>query len=313
MHSVCCKALPSFCCVLLALLVTGCDSAGPAKETSGASSPIVCVCTTGMVADLVRHVGGPWVAVEQLMGEGVDPHLYKVSTGDIARLSHAGIIFYSGLHLEGKMADVFARMAERRPTVAVTDAIARSRLLEFSPGTHDPHVWFDVALWSEAIGAVEAALAKQDPAHAEDYRHRAKAYRDELLALDQDCRERLASIPVERRVLVTAHDAFSYFGRAYQLEVRAIQGISTESEAGVREINELVAFIVERGIKAVFVESSVSSRNIQALVEGCEAAGHRVVIGGELYSDAMGQAGTPEGTYVGMVRHNVESIVKALK
>jgi manganese/zinc/iron transport system substrate-binding protein len=266
-----------------------------------------------MVADLVRYVGGDHVAVEQLMGEGIDPHLYKASTGDIARLDAADVIFYSGLHLEGKMADIFARMAKRRATVAVTDGIPRDRLLETAPNHYDPHAWFDVALWSRCLGAVIDGLVKVDPANASAYRENAQKYRDELAKLDAWCRQRLSNVPESRRVLVTAHDAFSYFARAYGFEVRAIQGISTESEAGVREINQLVAFIAEREIKAVFVESSVSERNIRALVEGCEARGHHVRVGGELFSDAMGRPGTPEGTYVGMVRHNVETIAKALE
>ncbi|HEV3021667.1 MAG TPA: zinc ABC transporter substrate-binding protein, partial [Pirellulales bacterium] len=178
---------------------------------------------------------------------------------------------------------------------------------------HDPHVWFDVALWSEALGGVERTLAAFDPAHAADYHDAAERYRHELTELDEYCRRELGTIPAERRVLVTAHDAFHYFGRAYDLEVKAIQGVSTQSEAGLKEINDLVTFIVRRGIKAVFVESSVSERNVLALVEGCRARGHQVVIGGELFSDAMGKPGTTEGTYVGMVRHNVDLIVRALK
>ncbi|HWA99051.1 MAG TPA: zinc ABC transporter substrate-binding protein [Pirellulales bacterium] len=275
--------------------------------------PLKAVCTTGMVADLVQRVGGELVRVDQLMGEGVDPHLYKASTGDIARLDAADLIAYSGLHLEGKMADLFVRMARRRATFAVTERIAEDRLLEVGAGHYDPHVWFDVALWSEALPMVAWMLAELDPSHAEDYRQRADAYRRELTELDAWCRARIATLPAERRILVTAHDAFHYFGRAYGLEVRAIQGISTESEAGVREINELVTFLVEHGIKAVFVETSVGERNVQALVEGCRAQDHEVRIGGELFSDAMGRPGTAEGTYVGMVRHNVETIVGALE
>jgi manganese/zinc/iron transport system substrate-binding protein len=174
-------------------------------------------------------------------------------------------------------------------------------------------LWFDVSLWSEAVSVVADALAEFDPANAAEYRERAAKYRAELAALHEESKSRIAEIPKERRVLVTAHDAFSYFGRAYDMEVRAIQGISTESEAGLKEVNELVDFIAERKIKAVFVETSVSDRNIKALVEGCKAKGHEVAIGGELYSDAMGEPGTPEGTYAGMVRRNVDTIVNALQ
>jgi manganese/zinc/iron transport system substrate-binding protein len=304
--------------------LTGCNSSTTADGHGHSSSPatikpfageypIKALCTTGMVADVVRQVGGDYLQVSQLMGAGVDPHLYKASTADIDQLAAADIIFYSGLHLEGKMGDVFVRMARRKPTFAITEGVPEQRVLEVGDGHFDPHLWFDVSLWSETIGVVEAALTQLDPPHAADYEQNAKRYRDELAALHEECKERIAAIPEERRVLVTAHDAFNYFGRAYDMQVRAIQGISTESEAGVKEINDLVSFITERKIKAVFVESSVSDRNIKALVEGCQAQGHEVRIGGELFSDAMGSPGTPEGAYVGMVRHNVETIVEALE
>ena len=308
----------------LLLVITGCEPQPPETSPGRADPsvqshrftgeyPIQVVATTGMVADLVKQIGGEHVAVAQLMGEGIDPHLYKASPGDVTRLNRADMVFYSGLHLEGKMGDVLAPMARKKPAVAVAEAIDKGRLLEVAAELYDPHVWFDVALWSETTKAVEGALAGFDPSRAEDYRRRAAAYRTELAELDDECRRRIAEIPADRRVLVTAHDAFHYFGRAYGVEVKAIQGISTQAEAGIKKINELVDFIAARGIKAVFVETSVNERNIEALVEGCAAQGHEVKIGGQLFSDAMGQPGTPEGTYAGMVRHNVEAIVKALK
>lgn len=275
--------------------------------------PIQIVVTTGMVADLVEHVGGEFVKVSRLMGEGVDPHLYKPSGGDVARLHRADMIFYSGLHLEGRMGDVLAQVARSKPAVAVTEKLDRKRLLAVGLEQYDPHAWFDVALWSECLEMVEQTLSKFDPAHAAVYQKQAEAYRSELSALDTWCREQIAAIPAERRALVTAHDAFHYFGRAYDIEVKAIQGISTQAEAGVGDINELVEFISRRKIKAVFVETSVSERNIQAVVEGCAAQGHHVEVGGQLFSDAMGAAGTPEGDYIGMVRHNVETIRRALE
>lgn len=296
-------------------LAAGCGGA-PTDITAGpyvGEYPIPIVCTTGMVGDLVAQVGGEQVQVTSLMGEGVDPHLYKPSPGDVSRLSSAGLIFYNGLHLEGKMADLFVRMARKRPTYAVTEAIPETALLELADGHYDPHVWFDVALWSQTVDRVRDALVQFDPIHASDYVRRADEYRRSLAELDAECRVALATIPKERRVLVTAHDAFHYFGRAYDIEVKAVQGISTEAEAGVREINELVDLIVARKLKAVFIESTVSERNIQALIEGCGARGHEVRVGGELFSDAMGRPGTPEGTYIGMVRHNVRTIVKALE
>ncbi|HXT59919.1 MAG TPA: zinc ABC transporter substrate-binding protein [Pirellulales bacterium] len=313
-----------FTSLALFLGIAGCDSPGaaarhgdpkeaaPAHRFSGAY-PIRVTATTGMVADLAKHIGGEHVAVTQLMGEGIDPHLYKASPGDVSQLNGADMIFYSGLHLEGKMGDVLARQASKKPAVAVAEGIAKQRLLEVALGVYDPHVWFDVALWSETLASVEAALENFDPPHAAEYRRRAADYRAELAELDAECRKRISEIPREHRVLVTAHDAFHYFGRAYGVEVKAIQGISTQAEAGIKKINELVDFIAARKIKAVFVETSVNERNIEALVEGCQAQGHAVTIGGQLFSDAMGRPGTPEGTYPGMVRHNVEAIAKALE
>jgi manganese/zinc/iron transport system substrate-binding protein len=300
----------------------GCGGAPTAKEplaptlssmTYSGSGPIKVVCTTGMVEDLVKNVGGAHVEASALMGAGVDPHLYKSSPEDVSRLNAADIIFFSGLHLEGKMGDIFVRLARKKPTYAVAEAVPEDRILTLAENQHDPHVWFDVSLWSAAAGFIGEALAAFDPPHASDYKSNAAKYRAELDKLHAECKEQLAKVPRERRVLVTAHDAFQYFGRAYDLEVKGIQGISTESEAGVKEVNQLVDFLVERRIKAVFVETSVSERNILSLREGCKARGHDVKIGGELFSDAMGKPDTPEGTYIGMVRHNVHTIVEALR
>lgn len=307
---------------LLPLGISGCHGQANGSATAAkhrqrsdfdGDKPIQIVATTGMVADLVEHVGKSQVKVTALMGEGVDPHLYKPSGGDVARLHRADLIFYSGLHLEGRMGDVLAQIARGKPCVAVTEKLARQHLLQVGGEQFDPHVWFDVALWSECLKLIEQTLADFDPAHAADYKRQAAAYRAQLAVLDDWCREQIAAIAPERRALVTAHDAFHYFGRAYQIEVKAIQGVSTQAEAGVGDINQLVDFISRRKIKAVFVESSVSERNIKAVVEGCAARGHRVEIGGQLFSDAMGAAGTAEGAYTGMVRHNVETIRQALE
>jgi manganese/zinc/iron transport system substrate-binding protein len=285
-----------------------------AKPYDGAY-PIRVLTTTGMVADLARNVGGEHVEVEALMGEGVDPHLYKATPGDIRTLRGADLILFNGLHLEGKMAEILLKLARLKPTFAATEGLDWAKLREPPEfqGNYDPHVWFDVALWSECADYTRDVLIALDPPHADDYRRNAEAYRKELADLDAYTRAQLATIPAERRVLVTAHDAFGYFGRAYDVEVLAIQGISTESEAGVYKINELVATIAQRKVKAVFVETSVSDKNIRALVEGCRSQGHALRIGGSLYSDAMGKAGTPDGTYDGMVRKNVDTIVGALK
>lgn len=271
------------------------------------------VCTTGMVADLVRAIGGSHVKVTQLMKAGVDPHLYKASPGDIRSLSQADLICFSGHHLEGKMADVLGKLSKTRRSVAVTEGIDAQRLLKNDEGIIDPHLWFDVSLWRIAANRVRDELVKLDPQHADAFLHAATVYDKELELLHRYAQDQLSKIEKSRRVLVTAHDAFQYFGRAYQLEVKSIQGISTESEASVKQVNDLVTFIADRKIKAVFVESSVSEKNIKALVEGCTARGHQVTVGGELYSDALGTEGTAAGTYIGMVRHNVDTIVKALK
>jgi manganese/zinc/iron transport system substrate-binding protein len=275
--------------------------------------PIEIVCTTGMVADLARNVGGDHVRVTTLMGAGVDPHLYKSSPADVGHLNRADMICYSGLHLEGKLADLLDRMSHKKPTVAVAEGLASDKLLADEHGVRDPHVWFDVSLWSEAAGAVKDALSQFDSKHAADYSVACEKYQSQLAALHQEVKDKLAVVPPDRRVLVTAHDAFHYFGKAYGVEVRGIQGISTDSEAGVREVKELVDFLVDRKIKAVFVETSVADQNIHSLLEGCAARGHTVTIGGTLFSDAMGDEGTPEGTYIGMVEHNVKTIANALK
>ncbi|MCC6418358.1 MAG: zinc ABC transporter substrate-binding protein [Gemmataceae bacterium] len=324
------RYLGGLTCAILLLFLAGCGN-GEGNTQSGAKGhrhaqrqlqvdrtwsgayPIGVVCTTGMVADLVRNVGGTRVQVTQLMGEGVDPHRYEVSSGDVTRLDGADIIFYSGLHLEGKMADLFERLSKRRPTFAVTEYIDRKYILEDEEHSDDPHSWFDVSLWSQAAGVVRDVLMKYDPTHAAEYRANADAYQAKLVELHAYAKKELAAIPKERRVLVTAHDAFRYFGRAYDVEVRGIQGISTADEAGLKDIEELVDFIVRRKIKAVFTETSVSAGHMRALIEGCRARGHAVAEGGKLYSDAMGAEGTAKGTYVGMVRHNVDTIVQALR
>ena len=297
--------------------LAGCETNGSANPDTPAKQagkyPIQVVCTTGMVADIAKNVGGEHVTVTALMGAGVDPHLYTASPADVSQLNRADIILYSGLHLEGKLSELLERMGSRKPTTAVAGKLPHDKIISDAAGAHDPHVWFDVSLWSRAAAEGAEALAAYDPPHADEYRANLKKYQERLAELHEYAREQLATVPKEQRVLVTAHDAFHYFGNAYGIEVRGIQGISTTSEAGVRRIRELVDFLVERKIKAVFVETSVSDQNIQSLLEGAGARGHKVEIGGRLFSDAMGDDGTPEGTYEGMVRHNVDTIVKALK
>ncbi len=302
-----------------AAVLSGCETGNAARSQGStgdlAGRKIRVTATVGMVADTARRVGGERVEVTQLMGAGVDPHLYKASQGDIARLTEADVILYNGLLLEGKMGDIFVKMARSKPTVAVSEAID-SKLLREPPefqGHYDPHIWFDVELWSQTIPPVVAALSELDPSNKSLYADNGDKYRAELQELHGWCKEQISSIPERQRILATAHDAFGYFSRAYGIEVVGLQGISTSSEYGVEDIRRMVELITSRGVKAVFVESSVPKRSIEAVVEGCKAQGHPVVIGGELFSDAMGEPGTPAGTYPGMVRHNVETIVQALK
>jgi len=286
-----------------------------AVRSSDVTGPIRVTATTGMVADLVATVGGDRVSIQALMGPGVDPHLYKATQGDLQKLSDAEIIFYSGLHLEGKMIEIFERMSANRPTMAVTANLPEARLRrppEFA-GNFDPHVWFDVALWSECSRAVEGELARFDPAYAATYHANGEALRTRMTELDAWCRSEIATIPRERRLLVTAHDAFGYFGRAYDIEVMGLQGVSTVAEFGLQDLTRLVDTIVSRKVRAVFVESSVPKKSIEALAQGCRDRGHEVAIGGQLFSDAMGAAGTPEGHYDGMVRYNVSTIAGALR
>jgi manganese/zinc/iron transport system substrate-binding protein len=283
-------------------------------EAANADDRLYAVATVGMVADAVREVGGDRVRVDALMGPGVDPHLYKASEGDVRRLFQADVVFYVGLHLEARMADVLDGMSARTRTVAVGTAIPTERLLrppEFE-GAYDPHVWFDVAMWAHTVARVADEMADADPANAAYYRANAAAYRARLDTLDAYVRGRAAEVPPERRVLVTAHDAFNYFGRAYGFEVRGLQGISTAAEAGTHDVQALAELIARRRIPAVFVETSVPRRTIEAVQEAVRARGFRVRIGGDLFSDAMGSPGTPEGTYPGMVRHNIDTIVDAL-
>ncbi len=274
------------------------------------------VATVGMVGDMVENVGGDHVNVQSIMGPGVDPHLYQPSAGDIALMGEADVIFYVGLHLEGKMVEVLESLGEEKIVVALSDAVDEGSLLSADPDStyaHDPHIWFNVDLWSQAVPLVAETLSIADSENAESYAVSGESYAAQLVELDAWVEERVVELPEEQRVLITAHDAFEYFGDAYGFEVRGIQGISTASDYGLKDLEELIDFIVERQIKAVFIESSVSDKSIKSLQEGVNGEGWEIVIGGELFSDAMGDAGTVEGTYVGMVEHNVNTIVNALK
>lgn len=297
------------------IFVSACGSSTDGKSGSNAEGKIKVTTTVGMITDVVKQVGGEHVDVTGLMKAGVDPHLYKASQGDIEKLDHADIIFYNGLHLEGKMVEIFEKMAKKKTAVAVSDNIDRSKLRsgEEMETEYDPHIWFNVKHWMTAAESIRDTLVKHDPNHAEDYKKNADSYLKQLQHLDEEAADKIKAIPEKSRVLVTAHDAFGYFGDAYGMKVMGLQGISTASEAGTKDVTDLRDFLVENKIKAVFIESSVPRKAIDAVIQGAKEKGHELKIGGELFSDAMGEEGTAEGTYIGMVRHNVNTIVNALK
>lgn len=288
--------------------VTGCTAAARASDPS---LPRV-LATTTVVADLVRQVAGDRVALDCLMAPGIDPHSYKATPRDADRLARARLVVASGLHLEGKLGELLGKLAARTRVVAVAESLPRDRLLEVAPDLADPHVWFDPRLWSLCAPVVAEALAEIDPPGAAVYRKQALEYAARLAELDATLRGMLATIPPERRVLVTAHDAFRYFGRAFAVEVVGVQGTSTESEAGLADINRLVELVVTRSIPAVFVETSVSDRNVQALQEGARSRGHTVKLGGRLYSDSLGAPGSGAETLEAVLHANVATIVAGL-
>lgn len=303
--------------LLLALIFAGCSPEQSTSKTDPANrkTPYTIVTTCGMVTDIVRQVAGDHAEVVGLMNEGVDPHLYKPTRDDMNTLFDADIVFYVGLMLEGRMTDAFVSVGRNDiPVYPVSEGLDKSKLREPPEfeGHYDPHLWMDVSIWSECAGFVAEKLAEFDPAHASDYQANAEMYREQLADLHDYTKTAIATIPESSRVLITAHDAFGYFSDAYDIPVQALQGITTEAEASVDDVNQLVDFLVKRKIGAIFVESSVNQEGIKALLEGCESRGHKVVIGGELFSDAMGAAGSYTGTYLGMMDHNATTITRAL-
>jgi len=300
--------------ILLLFLIALNTACNPSSDKSVDGKTSI-VTTTGMIADIAKNIGRDSINVTALMGPGVDPHLYKATQGDLGRLRGADIILYNGLHLEGKMGEVFEKLGRIKTVIPISRSIPQERLRRDSvfQGAIDPHIWFDVSLWIEAAKEVNEILKKEDAKNASFYEANTVEYIAELESLHSWVATQIATIPQENRILITAHDAFSYFGMAYKIKVRGLQGISTLSEFGLKDRVDLVNYIVEKKIKAVFVETSVSEKNIKAIIEGCQKKGHDVKIGGYLFSDAMGADGTPEGTYQGMVRKNVNTIVNALK
>jgi manganese/zinc/iron transport system substrate-binding protein len=299
--------------IVLFSLQAGCSTLVRAEDDLS-QRKIRAVATIGMITDAVRVVGGDRVDVTGLMGPGIDPHLYKASEGDVTVLAEADVIFYGGLDLEAQMGRVFERIGGHIRTVAVSAEIEPELLLASDDyeDAYDPHVWFDVVLWMKAVEAIRDALVEMDPAHRDIYEQNTERYLMELQELDRYVRSQAERVPEQQRVIITAHDAFKYFGRAYGFEVRGLQGISTATEASAADVQALAVLIAERRIPSLFIETSVPTRAIEAVQAAVRARGFEVAIGGELYSDSLGTEGTPEGTYVGMVRHNIDTLVSAL-
>nr|WP_321232871.1 zinc ABC transporter substrate-binding protein [uncultured Psychroserpens sp.] len=299
--------------IIAIVLIVACFSC---KNETKSDGKLNIVTTTTMITDLVKNIGGDYVNVQGLMGSGVDPHLYKASEGDVTKLVEANVIFYNGLHLEGKLVEVFEKMGSATKTpIALGEELDKSTLIgsDYFASNYDPHVWFDINYFKQFVKKVTEVLSEKNPENTENFKANEIKYIAKLDALQSKIRAVIESLPKEKRILVTAHDAFNYFGKAYEFEVVGLQGLSTATEAGVQDVQKLSAFIIEKNIKAIFVESSVPKRTIEALQAAVKSKGHEVEIGGTLYSDALGNAGTLEGTYIGMFEYNVNTIVNALK
>ncbi|MBU5593120.1 zinc ABC transporter substrate-binding protein [Clostridium sp. MSJ-4] len=302
--------------VITTIFIAGCGSPKDKSVNSNKGEKFKVVTTTTMLADVAKHIGGDYVEVKGLMGPGVDPHLYKASAGDVTLMQKADMVVYNGLHLEGKMGEVFENLTgSGKLIVSVADGVNKEALMksEDSANAYDPHIWFDVNIWKDAAVELTKGLKNLDKDHADEFDKNLKAYLAELDKLNEYIMQKTAELPEKSRVLITAHDAFNYFGKAYGFEVKGLQGISTASEAGTADVRELANFIVDREIKAVFIESSVPKKNIEALQEAVKAKGFDVKIGGELYSDSIGDAGTEAETYIGTFKSNIDTIVNALK
>tara|TARA_R110002049_G_scaffold46851_2_gene135900 strand:+ start:10831 stop:11736 length:906 start_codon:yes stop_codon:yes gene_type:complete len=284
------------------------------KNEKKANGKLNVVATTSMITDLVKNIGGDYINLQGLMGSGVDPHLYKASEGDVSKLANADIIFYNGLHLEGKLVEVFEKMKTVK-TIAISDALDKNTLIgsEYFASNYDPHIWFNVNYWMQATEFIVQKLSEAIPEQKATFEVNGATYLAQLKSLKDKLEATISYLPKEQRILVTAHDAFNYFGKAFDFEVVGLQGLSTATEAGVQDVQKLAAFIIEKNVKAIFVESSVPRRTIEALQAAVKSKNHNVIIGGTLYSDALGNVGTIEGTYIGMFEYNVNTIVNALK
>lgn len=299
---------------LISILISFIACSPNQNESSANEKPHV-VATTGMLYDAVINIAGNKMTAEAIMGPGVDPHLYKATQGDLAKFNKADLIIYNGILLEGKMSEILKKLGRQKPTVAAAESVPKE-ILKSAIGyedAYDPHVWFDVTRWKYAVKAISHAIIELDTVNQEYYTANTKKYFTQLDSLHNYVKQRIKEIPEKQRILITAHDAFVYFGDAYGIRVEALQGISTVADFGLKDIAEIIDLIIENDVNAIFVETSVSEKSINAVVQGCKEKGHNVKIGGYLYSDAMGELGTEEGTYIGMFSSNVETIVNALK
>lgn len=310
MNAILCRLYSKFLLPISCLFVVCCS------ESEQRHTHRLCIlATTGMIGDTIKNIVKDSADVITLMGPGVDPHLYKAKQGDLIKLTKANVIFYNGLHLEGKMGEILKKLSKVKPVYAVSDTINQSKLIvdpNFSTGI-DPHIWFDVRLWMDVVQYINEVLQKENASYATEYQQNTNAYLKQLNTLHTAVQEAIKKIPETQRVLITAHEAFGYFGKAYGIQVKGLQGVSTVSEFGLKDVVDLVNFIIINNIKAIFVETSVPAKPIQAVIEHCKKRGYKVVIGGDLYSDAMGEAGTFKGTYIGMIHSNVQTITDALK
>ncbi|WP_420842582.1 metal ABC transporter solute-binding protein, Zn/Mn family [Fervidibacillus halotolerans] len=304
----------------IVMFITGCSSNEDRSATSDSSNSsgesknqITIVTTIAQIAEPIEQIIGDMGQVESLMGPGVDPHLYEATQGDITKLQKANIIFYNGLNLEGNMEEIFENIKDQKMTLALGETIDDSKLLKDEEGALDPHIWFDIDLWKEALESATEVIKEHSPENAETIEQNKQNYFAKMDELKKEAEEKMSRIPKEQRILVTAHDAFGYFGRMWDIEVVGLQGLSTEDEVGLSDIQSTVELLIEKQVPAVFVESSINQNSIKAVIEGAAKEGLEVELGGELFSDAMGEAGTEEGTYIGMYRHNVETIYQALR
>lgn len=305
------KNLP-FILAVLFLFIVGCTST--TNDDPANDKPLV-LATTSIVADIATNICTDFADVKSLMGPGVDPHLYKASHGDIELLTNADVVIYNGLHLEGKMSEILEKLKSSKTIIAVSDGVDPSmiRTINEDADVHDPHIWFDISMWSKGVQHVSESLIKKYPEHKSVIEAKTKSYLHEMDSVHKACLVVVEALPVKKRILITSHDAFEYFGRSYNFKVRGLQGISTLSESGLKDVTDMVNFIIDNEIKAVFVENSVPQKALRSVIDGCRSKGHDVEVGGELFSDALGADRTPEGTYLGMIYYNVETVTNGLK